>query len=105
MAQTAFLINRPNPSPEVIVPLLEDGNRNFSAQINSQLVAQGDEREKVLKIVCADDNFYNLETLRCVFSSLKMLDSCSFVNDGRQAVDTVIQNMKDSDFGRKYELA
>lgn len=58
----------------------------------------------MLKVVCADDTFYNLETLRVVFENLGMGTNCTFVNDGKQAVQAAIKNVKDSDYERKYEL-
>lgn len=54
--------------------------------------------------MCADDTFYNLETLRLVFDKLGLIDHCVFVNDGEEAKDAVIKAVTDSDFERKYEL-
>ena len=56
-----------------------------------------------MKIICADDMYYNLETLKIVFQNLGLLSSCEFVNDGRQALERCIKCVEDSDFGQKYE--
>ena len=60
--------------------------------------------KKQLKIICADDMYYNLETLKLVFQNLGLLSSCEFVNDGRQALDRCIKCVEDSDFEKKHEL-
>lgn len=57
-----------------------------------------------LHIVCADDTFYNLETLRLVFDKLGVIRNCEFVCDGLEAKNAEIKAVTDSDFERKYEL-
>ena len=47
-------------------------------------------RQLNLQILCADDNYYNLEVLGLVFESLKLLDYIKLFNDGRQLIDYFI---------------
>lgn len=61
-------------------------------------------KDKVLKIICADDTYYNLETLRCVFENLDLLPNCTFVTNGKEAVQAAIKHVEDSDFELSYEL-
>ena len=42
---------------------------------------------KKLSIICADDVYYNLEALRIVFTQLKLVQYCNFVNNGQAVVD------------------
>ena len=37
---------------------------------------------KLLSIICADDVYYNLETLRIVFQRLRLIEYCHFVATG-----------------------
>jgi hypothetical protein len=37
---------------------------------------------KKLVIVCAEDSFYNMETLRITFSNIGLSEYCRFVTDG-----------------------
>ena len=37
---------------------------------------------KKLVIVCAEDSYYNMETLRITFHNIGLTDSCKFVTDG-----------------------
>ena len=37
---------------------------------------------KLLSIICADDVYYNLETLRIVFQRIGLLEYCHFVSTG-----------------------
>lgn len=54
-------------------------------------------KSKKLKIICADDMYYNLEALKLIFSNLGLIDYCKFVGDGRQAVNACIRNAEESD--------
>ena len=46
---------------------------------------------KKLVIVCAEDSFYNMETLRITFSNLALTDKCRFTTDGQQAIDVCLR--------------
>lgn len=62
----------------------------------SQEQANAFSSKKKLSIICADDCYLNLEALRVVLQNLGVLECCTFVTDGRQAVDAAISAIKES---------
>ena len=49
-----------------------------------------------LKIICADDSYYELEMLRLVLKDLRLLTYCDFVPDGQQAINKCIKAAEDN---------
>lgn len=45
-------------------------------------------------ILCADDNYFNIETLRLVFAKLELQDYCSYVHDGKEVVEWCQRNFQ-----------
>lgn len=41
--------------------------------------------------------YYNLEALRLVFINIGLINYCTFVSDGRKAVERCISNVEESD--------
>lgn len=48
-----------------------------------------------LQIICADDWYYNLEALRVVFQNIGLVEHCTFVNNGQEAIDSVVKSIED----------
>jgi CheY-like chemotaxis protein len=48
-------------------------------------------RGKKLVIVCAEDSYYNMETLRITFYNIGLENKCKFVTDGQQAIDICLK--------------
>ena len=48
-----------------------------------------------LKIICADDQYLNLEALNLVFRKLGLQDNCELFSDGKTVVKWFIQHMQD----------
>ena len=47
-----------------------------------------------LTILCADDNYFNIEILRLTFGKLDLQDYCSYVSDGQEVVEWCKKNFE-----------
>ena len=47
-----------------------------------------------MKIICADDVYYNNEALRVIFENLGLGSSCHFFSNGREVVDFCKHDIK-----------
>lgn len=55
--------------------------------------------DKKLCIICADDVYYNLETLKIVFQGLGLFNYCHFVSNGQAVIDCCQKNLYEVEEG------
>lgn len=92
-----------SPRPIMRVRDLPDGHTKSALTANrviNQNVGFGAFlKGKQLSIVCADDVYYNLETLKIVFQRMGLSDYCNFVTTGQEVVDCCAKNLYELEEG------
>ena len=55
-------------------------------------------------ILCADDNYFNIEILRLTFGKLDLQDYCSYVSDGQEVVEWCKKNFEKAKDARENQI-
>jgi CheY-like chemotaxis protein len=85
---------------ELTASLCRESSREstFDQLIEHSPVVVKTGKSSEVNIICADDKYFNLEDLRLVFQKLDLVQRCTFVSNGNDAVTACIKIMEKQTF-------